>query len=265
MPNYIIVRINKQEKKERKSKIGSLYIPEQLVFMTRNCQAGEIIRMGENVTKLLPGCRKGNILIFHHFVESDSKPYFIHEDEKFYYYTCPCTDTNMNLTYGYCHKDSIVMHPDYVLLQTDKAPSAEMTPDDYIEQAISRSPGGLFLFKNWVDSREDMELKMNKLKAECQELAKTGPELPHVKKAIEEKEYEIKQLSKRINKVRAVKKTLLYFNPKLSEGFGRALKLGDEIYIRTIGCQTTMEFQGVTYTIGRVNYIDALITSGDER
>ena len=259
MPDYIIIRISKQEQKDRKFKIGSLYIPEQLIYMTRNCQAGEVVEIGEAAKELLPGIEVGHVLIVHHFLESTSKSYFIDSDNIYNYYTCPCMETNMNLTYGYYNGETIIPHPDHVFLNAEKRAAKPMTPDEYIESAIAKTDGGLFVFKGWEETREDKEAKMERLKAENQELAKTGPDRPDVKKAIEEREAQLNKLSKEINSKKLLPYKVEFAHPVMSERFGKQITKGDILYCANFACQTKMEFQKVEYIVAKSEHVHFLV------
>lgn len=249
MPDFVLIKISKQEQKDRKFKIGSLYIPEQLIYMTRNCQAGEIVEIGGAAQELFPDAKIGDALIVHHFLESESKPYFIDSDNIYNYYTCPCMQTNMNLAYGYYNGETIIPHPDYVFLKVEK--------EDNQEMEITK--GGILTFKNWETTREENEMKLSRLKAEAQELAKTDPNRPDVKVAIEGREAEMNKISKTINTKKLLPFKIEYAHPSLSENFGKQLQKDDVLYCANFACQTKMEFQQVEYIICKVEHVHFLV------
>src|ERR1035437_8362497 len=89
MPNYFIVKIEIEKQKERKEKIGSLYIHASYTFMRRNMQQGEIVAIGSIVATQFPQAKVGDTLIFHHFVEgseSGGGNFIFEENGDNYYY-----------------------------------------------------------------------------------------------------------------------------------------------------------------------------------
>lgn len=87
----VIIKINKKELWEHRNKIGSLYIPSDLMAFTRNMQFAEIVAVGPKVSSVNPEAQKGRIAIYHHIVEDNANSKqrtgerLIHEDDDFEY------------------------------------------------------------------------------------------------------------------------------------------------------------------------------------
>lgn len=67
--NKLIVRINKELQTQKREKIGSIFIPDQLMDFTNNLQFGEVIAVGSMAKKNIPDIEVGDIAIFDHAVE----------------------------------------------------------------------------------------------------------------------------------------------------------------------------------------------------
>lgn len=247
MPPYFFVAIPRKEQEEKKEKVGSIYLHFNNVYMTRNMQWGKIISIGEEAGNSFPEAKKDDILLFHHFIEKKERDFYVASDSNFNYYIVPCSRDEMNLVYGVWDGEKIITHPDYVMIE---APDEEFQNPNNLEKK-----GSLLVFKTWQMTREDKEAKMGRLKAEAQELAKSNPELPHVKKAIEEKEYEMKQISKDINSKRYEPYKLCWLNPQLNKHAPKEIEIGDTIYCLNIAAKTTIEFMNKKYAVCKTQHV----------
>lgn len=270
-PPYFYIRIPKQEQTERKEKIGSIYIPPTHVFMGRGVQHGEIVAIGEDAHDTFPAAKVGDLLIVHHFCEgkeaegTDDKKYHIQSDERYNYYLVTCFSYNGrgNETYGVWNGKEVIPHPDYIFLEDD-APVERLSPEELHLKGMQQK-GSLFLFNNWKESREEKTKKMQQLKFEVQELARTvktdeyGREyMPdEVKMAIENKEQEMKVLGRDSQKKEFLPYKVAWPNETLSEAFDEEIKNGDTVYARNDASQTKIEFNKVSYRVVKINYIGA--------
>lgn len=87
----VIIKINKQQQWEHRNKIGSLYIPSDLMAFSRNLQFAEIVSFGKDAIKVNSEIGVGKIAIYHHLVEdnadtkSQTKERFLYEDDTYEY------------------------------------------------------------------------------------------------------------------------------------------------------------------------------------
>src|ERR1700749_1621609 len=89
---YFLVKINKQEQKDRVEKTDSgIYLAPNYVWLTRCMQNAEIVAIGDFAHKSFPEARVGDTLIIHHFIEGDDETpteYLVDSDETYNYYVC---------------------------------------------------------------------------------------------------------------------------------------------------------------------------------
>lgn len=261
---YFLVRINKQEQKERMEKTGMFFNPSQ-VFMTRNMQHGEIVSIGENAAKAFPEAEIGQTLIFHHFVEGDiesRKDRLVFEDDLFNYYVISAYDQNGNATevYGIWDGKKLIPHPEFIFLEKTPPVAHDLPKDDFINQAMQQSKGGLFIFKEYKATREDNTQKLDRLKLEVRTLMKSTL-TPQIKLTIEQKEKEMSDIGIEMNKRTYLPYTIAYANNILSKWFDMSVDSGDIIYCMNQACQTEIEFMDKTYLICKSNYIGFMLSN----
>lgn len=247
LPNFFIVKINIEEQKNRKEKVGSLYLHSGEVQMQRNMQHGEIVGIGSNVTKVLPEANVGDVLLFHHFVEGSSrdKSSLIHSDETYNYYTVTVCEFNgrRNETYGVWDGTKITPHKDFIFIEAEK--KAESLPmDEYIEKNTTQV-GSLILFNDWEETREDKEAKTVRLKEEIKSLSKSTMH-DHIKRGIEEKEMEAAKITEEINKTVYKPYKVSYHNP--------SLPVKENVYSLSAAALTEIEFMDKTYIVTQTKY-----------
>lgn len=264
MPAFFLVRIEKKVQKERREKIGSLYVAPGYTFMTRNLQSGEIIAIGEKAHKEFPEANIGDTLLMHHFVEAqdDEKQYLVDEDDTYRYYTVTALSWNgrANETYGVWNGEKIITHQEFILLEKEKY-IPPPTPDEYLAQALQETESGLAIFKDWKNTREETESKMASIKSEIESLSKSGTHKPHIQQGIAEKEMELNALSEKINKKTYLPYTIAALNPCLSEWFHTEIKEGDVIYMMNYACNTEIEFNGIAYLIASTRFIGFILNT----
>lgn len=258
LPHYIIIRISKAEQRERREKMGSLFVAPVFTFMTRELQCGEIVSVGEVCAREFPACKVGSMAIVHHFVtgkemeaSSDHSKYLIDSDETYKYYSVTASEFNGRQveTYGIWDGEKIIPHPDYIFLQVEKK---ETSGEDFTTEA-TKKVGSLFVFEQWKESRELREQRLKNLQDQVQELTKGGM-TPKVKQAIENKEAEMTSISKKLNKKAYTPYIVEAINDELGFGVGP----GDEIYMFNQACQTTITFRGKDYIVAKSSYAGAI-------
>lgn len=260
---YFLVKIPKKEQKERIEKTGMFYNPVE-VHMTRNMQSGTIVAIGEKAHDVFPEAKEGHILIFHHFVEGDSdsrKDSLVFEDEDYNYYVISSYQHNGKATevYGVWDGEKIIPHSEYLFLEKQKPAIGVLPLDLFINQAMQQSNGGLFLFKSYVVTREDNLRKVEMLKAEVVNLAKSQM-TPEIKAAMEGKEAEMAKINHEINKVTYAPYTIAYSNKIISEWFDRTVDSGDTIFCRN-NASIEVEFLDKTYLVCETKYIGYMLSN----
>lgn len=261
---YFLIRIRREEESQRKEKIGNIILAPSQVFMTRNTQCGEIVAIGELAQKHFPEARIGHTLLVHHFVqgqnETDAREdHLVDQDGEYNYYVVSAYSFHRknNETYAVWDGEKIIPNKDYIFLEPEMVVDPK-SPDEYIEAALKKTDSGLLVFENWKDSRETQTEKIKSLKTEIDALCKSGTHKPHVQKAIEQKEAEIKTLSANLNKRCYEPYTIAAFNPSLREDFKMEICKGDEIWMSNISTQTEIEFNGSRYRVAKIDYIGCI-------
>ncbi len=253
-PNYIIVRINKINQRNKKEKIGILHIVTDSKNEARNMQCGEVAGVGANVHDIFPQLKMGHLAILHWMVESIQKDNKIFEDETYNYYAATVSEHNgkANETYGIWDGESIIPNPAYIFLEKPHVPKRGLSPEEYIEKATKKTDSGLFLFEEWTETRTDKEEKMAKINAEIQSLAKTKRN-DQLMKGIQSKEEELAKLSNEVNKQCIEFFKVAAINPDMNEeiqySFGRKVHIGERVAALNAACKTTVEFNDVEYIV----------------
>lgn len=266
---FFVIKISKKEQKDRREKIGSLYLAPGHTFMTREMQAGEIVSIGTDAHDTFPEAEIGDTLITHHFVtgkegeNTDEGKFHILSDEKYNYYTVTCCSFNGrgNETYGVFKNGEIIPHPDFIFLEDD-APIERLSPEQLHREGMQQK-GSLFLFNKWKETREEKTKKMQELKFQAQELSRTTKKdifgndiMPdEVKVAVENIEQEIKNLGRDSQKKEYLPYKVAWANQLLSEELEEDIKNGDIVYGRSDAANTKIEFNGVSYRVIKINYI----------
>ena len=263
MPAYVFIKISRKEQEKKKQKIGSILIPETHTFMMYNLQAGEIVSIGQDAHAHFPEMKAAQTILVHHFVQGADdnearEDHLIGQDEDYNYYAVTVFDFHRkgNETYGIWDGEKIIPNKNYIFLEPPIR-DAPNTPDEYINSAIKKTPGGLFAFSNWTESRESKAEKMQRLKGEIEQLSKSGISNPQIKRGIQEKEAELGQMSLDVNCKQYVPFTIAAFNPELKEHFHESadINIGSKIWMLNIAAQTEIEFNGRTYIVAKTNYI----------
>ncbi len=250
LTNHLIIRIHKAEQSQRKEKMGSIYLHANYIWMTRNCQSGEIVSAHPGLFDVFPQARIGATAIIHHFVESVKEKHFLYEDADYNYYTMPFTQVpgKANALYGVYLDGVLTPHPDYIFLESKKALQSKLS--------ISEG-GGLFVVTENL-SRSDIEEKMVSLTQQIQNRAKAKMNDDR-RKEILKRESEIDRLSQKINSRYIDYYTVASINPitnnNIRSAFGFGINPGERVCCSNFACLTEVEFNDKLYIMGLTKYL----------
>ena len=263
---YFLVRTERIKEKESKTKIGSLYVSEVEALMQYNLASAEIIDISEKASNYFPEAKIGHQLLMHHFVidvneAASREDHLVHQDDIYNYYVVTAYEHHGKGVecYGVWNGERIIPNKDFVFLEDEKAAISDLPPEEAINTALEKTETGLFLFKEWKQSREDKEQKQANIKKEVESLSKSGVHKRHIQQAIQEKEREMEAIGNDINKKKYQSYIVAYANPELSKWFGRPVSAGDTLAILNIAAQTKLKFMGKEYIVCKTNYIACLL------
>lgn len=267
--HYILVRTKRQEERDRREKKGVLHLPNSAVFMTRNLQHGEIVKIGGKAHAAFPEMKAGQTALVHHFVQAESEAaakdeHLVHQDDIYNYYVVTVymvAGKNAEL-YGIFDGEKIIPNPLFIFLTYIEPGSLDHNLEAMIAQSMTETSGGLLTFKKWNETREDKEQRMAELKARVESLSKSGNEKEHIRQEIQKIEDEMNKISAEINKRYFKPYQIAAFNPAFSEAFEYPVEVGDTIYTLEIASQTTIEFMGVEYRVvsTKIDYLAGIVT-----
>lgn len=260
--NYFLVRVLKLTQEERKDKIGSIVIPPALVFYTRNMQCGEILGIGENVKKHFPEAKEGHILLFHHFVEATDDRR-VHSDENYNYYVVSgyaWKDANKgehhNETYAVYDGEKIITQKDFVLLEKE-LPPPPIPYEQLAKELAEKQKEGLYTFKDWKLSNEQIDAKIAEIRKEIKSLSMTRM-TPERAIVIQGKERECELLGKEKTKKRYLPYKVAAANFEISKTFGLKNIVSEILYCLSIAAMTEIEFMNKEYIICKTDYVGFL-------
>ncbi len=262
---YFLVRTDRIKEKESKTKIGSLYVSEVEALMQYNLSSAEIVSISEKAAKYFPEAKVGHQLLMHHFVldvneNAAREDHLVHQDALHNYYVVTAYEHNGKGTecYGVWDGENIIPNKDFIFLEPDNAIADTLPPEEAIDAAIKKTESGLFIFKEWRQSREEKEQKQAQLKKEVESLSKSGVNKPHIQQAIKEKEKEMETIGNDINRQKYQSYTIAFANRELCEWFNRPVTGGDTLAILNIAAQSKLKFMGKEYIVCKTKYIACL-------
>ena len=222
MPNYFMVRINKEEQAAHKLKVNKdspFFIPVGLTFNSRNMEHGEIVQVGERMKNIYGWDVKcGDTLIFHYSIEApqekSGKRYFLYEDETYSYYAVD--EANVK---GYYDGVKIVPHPNFVFLKNVPAFSNMDEVDEVTGNKVKKTEGGIFLVTSWDDSPQDIAQKSEKIKSRIDSLAKMK-RTPEIQRELEGLQAQRELLNRKSQKHEFLPYRVAAVNEKLNRDFG---------------------------------------------
>jgi len=231
-PSYCIVKINKNDQNNKRSKIENLYTNTLMIFMKRNMQYGEVVMAGDIIKKKLNDNILGKNLIFSHIIEGtmqknfDKSEYLFSSDDLFHYYLVP-----EQFIYGYDYGNGhLIPMPDYVF--------ASKMLDNNLKE--SNEADNDFIICHYKENREITKQKLDDYKQEIISKSKSARNNFSLLKDLKSIEDEMIGINKTLNK----KKILPFV-------------CGDDlIYYLFIGdAPTTIEYNSNEYYILRKKYV----------
>lgn len=263
---YFLIKIDKKKQMAKGQKIGRFWLPV-VEGMHNNVQCGEIVSISEKAHENFPEAQIGHLLLIHHMVESmdinDAREdHWVDEDEDYNYYVVTPIHHNgkRNEVYGVWDGEKIIMHPYFLLLEADKPINGATAVDDFINQAVKESTGGLLVFKEWRESREEKTERIKRIKEEVQNLGDKNKLTPQLKAELSRKEEEMAKISLEINTDAYAPYKLVASNPLLSEWFNKRLGPGDTIYCQAKATQTMIDFMGIEYRTCPVSFVGFILS-----
>jgi len=245
-PNFLI-RVPKQEEKDRSEKIDGIYLHPAFVWMTRNTQCGIIEAISEGAATNFPEAKVGDVLIVHHFTQGSvsslekTKRFLVYEDEKNHYYNVTSQEWNgqNNQTYGVWDGEKIIPHPEFLFLEMDVIkPKSEETPEG-------------ILLAEWHQTPEEIQMKLEQIKNDILNLTKQQI-TPEIVRVVQKKEAEQMRLSSQLHQIKYLQYTIAYSHPSLS------MPTGSKPYIKSNAVNTTIEFNNKEYRVCERRYIGAV-------
>jgi len=266
MPPYFLIKIGKEEQKEKKEKIGSLYFPAEYAYMTREVQFGEIIAIGEGAKDTMPMAEIGDYLLVHHFIsgKKDGKGncfYFIHEDDEFNYYAVNAFEIagERPLAYAVAKGQEIIPTPDYIFLEQP------VEEEGFVEK------DGLQVYKSKKKTRLEWREVMKANMERCSQLARNLVDNQREfdrsnKEVVKYADDEIKRLTEENKRIAADLNKRKYepykiaainhdYNNYIAEVFGRKLEVGENIMVLSMACNTIIDFSGTEFIVAQTSYV----------
>jgi len=245
-PNFLI-RVPKQEEKDRSEKIDGIYLHPAFVWMTRNTQCGIIESISEGAATNFPEAKVGDVLIVHHFTQGSvsslekTKRFLVYEDENNHYYNVTSQEWNgqNNQTYGVWDGEKIIPHPEFLFLEMD-----------VIKPKLEETPEGILLAE-WHQTPEEIQMKLEQIKNDILNLTKQQI-TPEIVRVVQKKEAEQMRLSSRLHQIKYLQYTIAYSHPSLS------MPTGSKPYIKSNAVNTTIEFNNKEYRVCERRYIGAV-------
>jgi hypothetical protein len=263
---YFIIKVPKDQQRERREKIGSIFLPPNFVWMRRNMQCGEVVGIGSDAAAVFPEVNMGDILVVHHFAEGqatgstkNSSEYLVYSDDQYNHYLVTGMEFNgrRNETYAVWDGKTLIPHRDFLFVEIEKEPETDLNIEVGLKGigifspniALTTTDSGLITTKKIKPSREKMTEMMQKNVARIQELSNNQRRMTtEVISEIKKLEMENNFISKEINKKRYDAFTLAYCNPE----FGA--NPGDVVYCLNIAAQTKIEFMNKEYIVVNTQY-----------
>lgn len=266
--DYFLVRIDKKAQDQKRSKLGSLYIPENFQDMVYNLQYGEVLDIGDRAAKKFPEVEIGDILIFHHHVEYKPR-------------------TDGDATYSDHHLVEVlpnldelrtvdIAHEVFGVLKSDTQtiiPYSKLVfcHEEFQPASFQMNAAGIYIVEEWSTSVEGYTEQLDELQLQVQTLRSTAQfkinieenykEIEVVNKLISELNKERARISKKMNEEKYMELTLLYINKETSREWGIDMQPGDKIFAHSFALYP-LDIDGVHFTLVNTDFI-ALIKNKD--
>jgi hypothetical protein len=255
MFEYILIRLNKQEQKERRERAFSgLYRDPKSAYMRYNMQHGEILALGEWAELMFPEAKPGMTLLFHHTIEgkpgSEHVDRLVDEDETYRYYVVKAKFESVAVHDGV----KVIPAPERIFIRPIEIPTytGEITFDEHDRQLIKS--GELFLFQNYKESKVEIKSRMDQIQKRITDLAKIDMN-DEVKNYIRYLESELSKDSLKLQIRGFAPYRILAYNPILEKMIGRKIDIENElIYILAQAAQYEIHYDGIDYQVGLMQF-----------
>lgn len=266
MPAYFLIRIGKDEQREKREKEGRFYVPESYVFMKREIQFGEIISIGSAAKEYMPLAEKGDYLLFHHLVSGKKDDrghsyYLIEEDADFNYYAVNAFEIpgERPLAYAIAKGEEIIPTPDYIFLEVPKEENVTETNESGITvvkaKQKTRDEWSALLKANMNRMRE---LSRNIPYSEIEYNSSNKEVMNYAINEIKRLEQENARISKELNKRKYERFVIAALNQDwndyIEKMFGQRLHEGEEVYMLNMACKTIITFGESEFIIAQTTY-----------
>lgn len=251
-PNFFLVKIAKEDKKNKKMSDGLLHLSPNFIFGTRSMQCGEIVSIGKIAHLVMPMAKVGGTLVFSWKVEfagededgnENINMALVEQDDLFNYYTVTISEYKGRQaeTFAYFNGKTIITHPSYVILKEEKEDTNK----------VVESKSGLFLFQNYKMSVSELQQKIDFNIQKIYSLSNSVYSFEReTMEAIEKLENENLQLSEEMQgKEKYEQYTVSYSNPLLD------FKQNDRVYAWNIMCLEKVEINKIEYIITLARHV----------
>lgn len=234
-PN-IIVKVSKEEEKNRREMEDGIYLHPNYVWLTRNTQHGIIEAISDEAKKQLPEAEIGDTLLFHHFVQrsnasnSDNDKFLATEDEENKFYNVTAKECNGEdvYAYGIYRNGEIIPHKQYV----------------FLEKEIENKDG-------WYQTEEQVAEKIKALQSQVSNLCKTRGS-SEISEKIMKLETEMMYLNLSLRGKEYLPYKIAFANKALG------IPSGAIIFALNIACETVISVLDKKYRIIEAKYIGAV-------
>lgn len=265
MPWLFLVRINKKEQAEFKTKVSKsspFFMPIGQIHSSRNMEHGEIVQIGEKMKGIYgwENCQVGDTLIFHHTIEdvgkSATQQYWVYEDEVYNYYIVD--EINVR---GFTKGGAITPHPNFVFLKNIPCYETDGMVDEHTGNKLKKSEGGLFVITGWENSASNIAQKSEAIKEHIESLTKSK-RTPEIQTALESMEAERIELNRKAQKRMYLPYRVAAVNRKLKRDFGQEVLEDDILMCFNKSCLYISNFQDkeeYSYIVALTEHIGGLI------
>lgn len=255
----ILVQIDKEAQKAKKSKVGNILIPEQFTYMEYNLQYGTIVSIGDKAATVFPEAEIGDLAIFHHTIESDKVPVLDKlengDEIKPVLVTDKLRDRSLgNKLYGIIKEGGLfIAHYDWVFLSA----RTESVKKKFVSELLILEDS-----KVWeTDSK--MQDRMNSLKLDIDNMMSTIQyEQDYRRKEEIEREVNIKQrecdrITAFISSEKMVKTDLMFVHPKVSQETG--MERGQKVVVTHADGLIPLALNGQLYYMALTEFVVGIL------
>lgn len=259
MPNFFLIRINKENQRKFKEKAqGSslIYQPQTAIFNTKNMECGEIVQIGSRILShpelhgTFDNVKVGDTLITHWSIEGNPPLY---EDLENRYYLVD----HVNIR-GYYDGKQTIPHPAYVFLKNESAFEKVGEYDHSMGIYINKLKSGLYQVSGWENSATATAMKIEGLKMQIESLSKTDRfKFEGVQEEIEKLGREQEELNRESKKKAYLPYKMAISNKIFDRDCGTKIKENDIVFCLNDAAKYICNFKTEPYEwiICRTDYI----------